>query len=187
MEFAMVEIECLKDQIELKPNPIFKGIGLGAIVMSFVGFNFIFGMLPFEADYTAGDYFGFAFVCVWITVVLTIGFTAFKESSKMVIINDEGVLLKSFLGNRFLAWSEIADFGISYCGQTRGSGNTYDLYFSEKIHPVKNECSKILRGKMIKITINGNWYSDIVYKVMPYCREKTTVTPFVGKHKYHFI
>ena len=81
----MVEIECLKDQIELKPNPIFKGIGLGAIVMSFVGFNLIFGMLPFEADYTAGDYFGFAFVCVWITVVLTIGFTAFKESSKMVI------------------------------------------------------------------------------------------------------
>ncbi len=86
-----------------------------------------------------------------------------------------------------MSWSEIRDWGLSYCGQTRYEGNTYYLYFSKKVYPVKNECRKKLKGKMIKTFVIGNDYAEAVSKIVPFCSERTGIEPFIGKNKHHFI
>lgn len=128
-----------------------------------------------------------AFVCIWIFVVLSMGIFAFATNSKQITINGEGVLCNSWFSQKFIKWADIKDWGLSYCGQTRGEGNTYYLYFSKHECQIKNECKKKLRGKMIKTFIIGNDYFDAVNKIIPFCSEKIDKAPFVGKDKYHFI
>jgi hypothetical protein len=130
---------------------------------------------------------GLAFVSVWVMAVLSASILSFVNYSKQIIINNDGILCKTILNEKLVNWSDIKDWGISYCGQSRGQGNTYDLYFSEHECKVKNECRKKLKGKMMKIYVFQDDYSEVVSEIIPFCSEKTNVKPFIGKDKYHFI
>ena len=183
----MYELSQSKNQITIKRNTTFLGIGIVAILMAITGVRLLFGLLPFEDNYTLADVFGLVFVCVWLTVVLSLGIFAFSTNSKQIIINNDGVLCKSWINKKFIKWADIKDWGLSYCGQTRFEGNTYYLYFSEHECQIINECKKRLKGKMIKTFIIGNDYFDAVSNVIPFCKDKIDIMPFVGKDKYHFI
>ena len=164
------------------------GIGIIAMIMSIIGFRIVFGLLPFEEEYTLENIIVLIFICLWPIIVLSIGISAFVTYSKKIEINDEGVLCCSFFEKTFFKWSEIEDWGLSYCGQTKGAGNTYYFYFSKNLQKTKNECKKALKGKMIKIEVIGDVdYYEVVSMVIPFCKEKTPVEPFIGKDKYHFI
>jgi len=182
----MFELSQSKNQIIIKRNTTFLGIGVVAIIMAIVGVRLLFGLLPFEENYTLADVFGLVFICGWLTVVLSLGIFAFVTNSRQITINDEGVLCKSLFSKAFIRWADIKDWGLSYCGQTRWEGNTYYLYFSKHECQIKNECKKKLKGKMIKTFIYGNDYFDAVNIIIAFCGEKTDKTPFVGKDKYHF-
>ena len=93
----------------------------------------------------------------------------------------------SIIKTKHYDWSEIKDFGLSYSGQVRGGGNTYDLYFSKKQQKTKNNCKKRLKGDVIKIFIFGDDYRVASEKVIPYCEKYATEPPFVGEDKYHFM
>lgn len=183
----MFELSQSKNQIIIKRNTTFLGIGVVTIIMAISGIRLLFGLLPFEENYTFADVLGLVFVCVWVFVVLSMGVFAFATNSKQITINSEGVLCKSWFSKKFIKWADIKDWGLSYCGQTRGEGNTYYLYFSKHECQIKNECKKKLKGKMIKTFIIGNDYFDAVNTIISFCSEKTDITPFVGKDKYHFV
>ena len=183
----MFEHSQSKNQIIIKGNTTFLGIGVVAIIMAIVGIRLVLGLLPFEENYTLVDVFGLVFVCVWVVVVLSMGVFAFGTNSKQITINSEGVFCKSWINKNFIKWDDIQDWGLSYCGQTRGEGNTYYLYFSARECQIKNECSKILKGKMIKTFVIGNDYLDTVGKIIPFCEDKTCIKPFIGEDKYHFV
>jgi len=183
----MFELSQSKNQIIIKRNTTFLGIGVVTIIMAIAGVRLVFGLLPFEENYTFADILGLLFVCAWILTVLSMGVFAFVTNSKQIAINSEGVLCKSWINTNFIKWADIKDWGLSYCGQTRFEGNTYYLYFSKHECQVKNECKKILKGKMIKTFVIGNDYSETVSKIIPFCKEKTSVIPFIGKDKYHLI
>ena len=74
--------------------------------------------------------------------IKSMGIFAFATNSKQITINNDGVLCKSWLHKTFVKWTDIKDWGLSYCGQTRFEGNTYYLYFSEHECPMKNDCKK---------------------------------------------
>ena len=183
----MFELSQPKNQIIIKRNTTFLGIGVVTIIMAIAGIRLVFGLLPFEENYTFADVFGLIFVCVWILIVLSMGIFAFATNSKQITINNDGVLCKSWLHKTFVKWTDVKDWGLSYCGQTRFEGNTYYLYFSEHECPMKNDCKKKLKGKMIRTFVIGNDYSEAVSKIVPFCKEKTDIIPFVGKDKYHLI
>ncbi len=187
----MPEVLQGKSKMIIKSEPMFMGMGIVAIFMSLVGFRLLFGIIEgflyYRSEYGGADLFGFIFVCLWLAVVLRMVAYGFKTGSQQIIIDGDGILCKTWFGKKFIKWSDIKDWGLSYCGQTRGEGNTYYLYFSEHECEIKNECRKKLRGKMIKVTFFEDDYSKAVYKIIPFCREKTSVLPFVGEDKYHFI
>ena len=168
-----------------------KGYFLGhciiATIMAIIGFRILFLLLPFDEGYTLADVLGLIFVCLWIVIVISMGIFAFVTNSKKIEINGEGVLCSTVFKKEFLKWSEIKDWGLSYCGLTRFEGNTYYLYFSKNPQKTKNECKKKLKGKMIKMHVIGNDYVEAVRDVIPFCREKTSAEPFIGKDKFHFI
>ena len=176
-----------QNKITLKGNRIFLGIGVIALIMAITGVRLVFMLLPLEEDHTIMDVLGLIFICFWVTIVLSMGIFAFVTNSKQIEITDEGVLCRSLVTKMFLKWSEIGDWGLSYCGQTRGEGNTYYFYFSKKPQQIKNECKKKLKGKMIKIFVIGSDYAEVVSKVIPFCKERTSIEAFIEKDKYHFI
>ena len=75
--------------------------------MAIAGIRLVFGLLPFEENYTFADVFGLIFVCVWILIVLSMGIFAFATNSKQITINNDGVLCKSWLHKTFVKWTDI--------------------------------------------------------------------------------
>lgn len=176
-----------QNSITVKSDTLFLKIGIATIFMAIVGVRILFGALPLEDDYTSFDVFGLVFICVWLIIVLWMGVFAFLTYSKQIVIDAKGVLFKTWFTKKHIKWVDIKDWGLSYCGQTRGEGNTYYLYFSEHECPIKNECKKKLKGKMIKTFVIGGDYSETISVIIPFCKEKTDIMPFVGKDVFHII
>ncbi len=184
----MFEQSKSKNEIELKNrNSIFKGIAVGAIFMGFMGIQLLCELSLFEEGVSAGDIFGLVFICVWIFATFWMGIMALIASTKKIIVNDEGVQCRTLFSKHKLLWSEIQDWGLSYCGQTRGEGNTYHFYFSTRHHPIKNKYSKRLKGKMIKTVVIGIEYYEYVNEIIPFCTMRTGVPPFIGEDAHHWI
>ena len=183
----MLKLEQSKSKIVLKGNNYFFVMGIVAIIMAAIGCGLILSLLPFEEGYTFSDVFGLIYLCLWVILVLSGAIFSFVTGSKKIIINDDGILCSTFLKKNLLKWAEIKDWGLSYCGQTKGEGNTYYFYFSHEPQRNKNECKKRLKGKMIKTYIIGDDYSEVLSKVIPFCKERTSVEPFIAKDKFHLI
>ena len=179
---------CLTEhKIELKNNDEHMMIGAGALFMAGIGVWLIYSLLPFGETYTFGDVLGFVFVCLWTVAAIVMAVLSISSANAVLRIDRESVSYQSFIQKQVLTWPQIADYGLSYCGQSRGDGNTYDFYFSMEKQTKINECSKKLKGKMIKYTVQEKDYSQIVSKVIPLCRSNTRVEPFVGDDKPHFL
>jgi hypothetical protein len=176
-----------KNQIVFKRNIFFLGIGILILVMFFAGVCFLISLKPLEDMNTFMDYFGLIFIAIWLLLLLLGGMITLETNSKQIIINYEGISSRSWFTKDFILWSEVADWGLSYCGQTKGEGNTYYLYFSKHICPDKNDCRKKLTGKMVKTFIFENEYEDAVKVIIPFCNERTSVKPFIGEDRFHFL
>ena len=183
----MSQIQVKENQIVIKGNSLFLWICCGAAFMAFMGLSLLFEILPFTEEHGTEDIFGLVFMLIWVSIVLWMGFTALSNYKRKITIDDTGVKCSSIIKTKHYDWSEIKDFGLSYSGQVRGGGNTYDLYFSKKQQKTKNNCKKRLKGDVIKILIFGDDYRVASEKVIPYCEKYATEPPFVGEDKYHFI
>ena len=184
---TMFQIIKSSEQLTIKGYRLFAFIGVFALFMGAQVLRLLFLMEPFSGEFPLSDLPGFIFLCLWIVLVWTLGLSAIATSSKQIVIDSEGILCKTWFRKQYIKWPDVKDFGISYCGQTRGEGNTYYLYFSKHECPVKNQCRKKLKGKIIKTYVFEGHYTEVVNKVLPFCKDKTDIPPFVGKDKFHFI
>lgn len=183
----MLNIQQNSDSISLRQKDYFFGGIIITSIMAIIGMFFLCGLLPFEEGYTFVDVFGLMFVLVWETGVIYGIFYYAKEHSTHILVDETGVFCGTCFKKEFVPWSEIKDWGISYCGQTKWEGNTYYLYFSKKQFETKNECRKKLRGKMIQITVFEDEYPQVLEKVIPFCEKHALLKPFIGKDKFHII
>lgn len=183
----MFEYDKVNNQIKIKSYSYFKVGGFFTLAMAFMGIRLLVGMMPFEDGYTGMDVFGLIFVCIWVFGVLSMSVAFFSMGSRQIILSDAGVCSKSCFKEELLDWSDIEDYGLSYCGQTQGEGNTYYLYFSKQTFAVKDNYRKKLRGKMIKTIIMSSDYAETVNVVIPFCRRRTHIEPFIAIDKHHFI
>jgi hypothetical protein len=175
-----------KEQIVLKGYKIFIINGALSIALAIFFGAFTFGFFYYTEEYTFTDVFGLISVCALVASLLALGIYAILNASRQITLTADGILSKSLFGRRYMKWSDVRDFGLSYSCKTRWMGNTYYLYFSENELAAQNECSKNLKGKLIYIHVIGKDYSEAVSKVVPFCKDKTDVIPFSGSDKYHF-
>ncbi len=180
------EFDEKNNQYIFKGNRYFLAFGAGAFFMSFFGIRMIIEMIPFEKDFTGMDVFGLVFLCVWTALVLSFCAYGILSATKKVFISTEGVVNKTLFSENKFYWTEIEDWGLSYYGRMKNEGNAYYLYFSKKAQLVRNECSKRLKGKMIKIVIFEDEYEAIVNDIIPFCSNRTFKKPFIGVNKFHF-
>lgn len=176
-----------KNQVVLMRNGFFLGVGITIIVMFIMGVCLLMSMEPFEDMNTFMDYFGVAFIGIWLLGLLAGGIYTLETNSRRIVINDWGIACRSWFVKDSIQWTDVADWGLSYCGQTKGEGNTYYLYFSKHPCSVKDDCRKRLKGKMIRTFIMESEYEETVSKLIPFCKERTAVEPFVGVDKFHFL
>lgn len=165
----------MQENIEVKGNTFHRVAGIVFLVMACTGVRLLLNMELGE------DIAGVLFLIVWIVITLGWSFCGFFEANKRVSIDEKGVYLRTFISKDFLAWSEIKDWGLSYYGQSRGFGEVFCLYFSKNALQCKGTRKKKLKEKMIKIEIFQEEYTRVVETIIPYCKEKTIVEPFVAK------
>ena len=142
---------------------IFTGFLILAIAVPI--FSAVFKLILRQESFIAEIVFvaAFIFLIFGLSVYsLTVGF-------KKLEITESGVRS----GRRFYSWAKIEDWGVSYYATTRGGDSFYCLYFSE------NKLHEKLKGKMIKFIVSEKNLPKIINNVVPFCKEKTEVAPFI--------
>ncbi len=173
----------------LKSNSLFLKIGIVAIVMEAVGL-YIFIPILSEPVTDGMDYFGFAFLCLWLFGVLLGAVISFYTYSKKLVIDDFGVAYSSLFGKKHLSWNEIKDYGLSYDGRSNDGGhysNSYIVYFASSEQKKKNEHKRKLSKDSLKAYILSEDYRVFTNILIPFCVSKTDVIPFVPREDLHFV
>lgn len=171
----MIEPNSFKNTIIIKGDSLYSIVGIGFSVMAIIGLKLLLDMDPND------NILAYFFIIVWISIVLILSINSFITAGKKLILCDKGIYSKTLISEDFLDWSEVEDWGISYAGSSQGGGEIFYLYFSKNIFPIKNARKKKLKGKVIKIEVFGAEYKKIINSVIPYCKKKTLVDPFVGE------
>lgn len=171
----MFEHNRFKNPIIIRGNSLHSVGGMAFIVMAIIGLNFLLDLDPSDSMSA------YIFIIIWILIVIIFSVCSFIEAGKKVILCDNGIYSYTLISEDFLDWNEIKDWGLSYSGRARGGGEIFYLYFSKKSFQKKSACKKKLKGKMIKIEIFEAEYVKILNNVIPYCKKKISVEPFVGK------
>ena len=115
-------------------------------------------------------------IFVWSLIVYCL-----KKGSARIEINDDGIIYKDLFSSYSYRWAAIRDFGISYSGNGKNGNTYYNLYFSTEKQEIKNMEKKKLKGKMIKLVLDYEESMGARDKVIPFCRKRTAVSPFVSK------
>lgn len=124
-------------------------------------------------------------VDIFVIVLTAIGFVSiciyfYIDSTVRLIIDDKGITKNTIIESRFIPWSEVKDFGVSYCYRSRNI-RVYCLYFSKKELPVKKNYAKKIKGDAIKFIVDGTEDRKLLLDVLPFCKEQIKLSPFVGK------
>ena len=180
-------VNILNDRIVFDCNKLNLFLLIFPIYMFVSGIQLILGLVPFEEDYTGFDVFGFIFACVWTIVVGWMIFYLTFDICKKTVLDSEGITVTFLSYKKELGWQEIKDYGVSYSGKAKADGNVYDFYFATEEQVQKNNFRKKLKGNMIKILVVGEDYYVVTEKVIPFCKSKSSVNPFIGEDKFHII
>ncbi len=180
----MSQIEMTPQSVIIRGNRFFLGFSIVGFVMAAFGIAQTVELLSdFRDGFSGVDVFGTAFMLVWTGIAVTFGVFGLRQMRGTVVIDDTGVTCRRLFLKTFYRWGEIADWGISYGGQSNANGvslGTYELYFSKTPQLNKDYSSKKLRGPMIRCYILGGEAADVIGKVLPFCMLRTFVQPFVS-------
>ena len=98
-----------------------------------------------------------------------------------LILSGDGVRYGYRARTKFLPWSEVADWGISYKEHQKSVGALYYIYFSGTICEAENARTKKLRACSIKALVVDKDLDEIRDAVISFCSERTKVKPFLPK------
>lgn len=171
----------------VKPYTMQISIGIFAVLMGCLVACLLNELTVEGIGNTVMDYLGLVFVSLWIILICWMGIYSIVAGLRTVVVDEFGVSCSVLFFKRSYYWEDITDFGISYCGQARGEGKTYYLYFSKRVQRTKDKYKKRLKGQMIKTFIYQKHYSDVTDELFPFCRKFARVEPFVAEDKFHFI
>jgi len=174
---------------EIRSNRLHLKIGIVAMIMGCVGLCFFVTMFS-EFDSSPVDWFGAAFICLWLCLVFSGALVSFYRYSKTFYIGEEGVSYCSMFSKRYLAWRDIKDYGLSYEGRAQEGGsysNSYLLYFAVEQQASKSKYKKKMTKDTLKISVSSDDYTYFSEKVMPFCAKKIDVVPFLPEDVPHFF
>ena len=155
----------------LKYNAYFVFTGFLLLAIAVFLFSAVFKLVLGQKSFVPTDILDIVFVAAFVFTVLGFSVYCLVSGFKKLEITESGVRS----GRRFCKWSEIRDWGVFYYSTVRGGDSFYCLYFSE------NKQHKKPKGKMIKFIVAEKNLSEIVNGVIPFCKEKTEIPPFIFK------
>lgn len=172
--------------VKIRGNHLFLLGSIFGIIMAVVGVVLLIKTIC-NSEFLTEDIAGIVFISIWISVAFGLGFSLLIAATKELVLDDKGILSASLIKKDFLNWSEVKDWGLSYCGQTRGEGNTYYLYFSNKELESKSNDKKKLKGVKIKVYVLEREYTETVAKIVTYCKKHIAAEPFIPEINFHFL
>lgn len=166
-----MKLEKTKNDIILKYDAHLIFNGFLMLTTAVFLFSAVFKLVLGQKSFMPTDIFDIVFVAAFVFLVFGLSVYSLTVGFKKLEITESGVRS----GRRFYKWSEIRDWGVFYYSTVRGGDSFYCLYFSE------NKQHKKPKGKMIKFIVAEKNLSEIVNGVIPFCKEKTEIPPFIFK------
>ena len=164
-----MKIEKSEDRMILKYNAYFVFTGFLLLAIDVFLFSAVFKLILRQKSFVPTDILDIVFVAAFVFTVLGFSVYCLISGFKKLEITERGVRS----GRRFYEWAKIKDWGVSYYATTRSGDSFYCLYFSEK------KIDKKLKGKMIKFIVSEKNFHKIINDVIPFCKEKTEISPFI--------
>ena len=164
-----MKIEKSKNSIRLKYNAYFLFTGFLIFAIAVFLFSAVFKIILIQESFIPTDIADIVFITAFIFLVFGLSVYSLISGFKKLEITESGVRS----GRRFYSWAEIKDWGVSYYATVRSGDSFYCLYFSE------NKLHGKLKGKMIKFIVSEKNLSEIIDEVIPFCKEKTEVSPII--------
>lgn len=195
-------MQCRKEdnQIILRPMAEMAVIGVFATFFVIIGFFILVSLFrqedgTFSADgFLTFDWFGVAFIVVWISVASWMAYTAlYSKIRYCIVIDNRGIHEKGvpFGKGKDLCWSEVRDYGYYFVGNYNFNGRTggmYRLYFSPSLLESKNAYRKKANSDMIQIDIDECELMDVAENtVFPFCRQYRSFEPNTVDIRHHFM
>ena len=166
-----MKLEKTKNDIILKYDAHLIFNGFLILTTAVFLFSAVFKLILRQKSFVPTDILDIVFVAAFVFTVLGFSVYCLISGFKKLEITEGGVRS----GRRFYEWAKIKDWGVSYYATTRGGDSFYCLYFSEK------KLDKKLKGKMIKFIVSEKNFHKIINVVIPFCKERTDVSPFIFK------
>lgn len=174
---GIVQVTQTENGFRLKQEP-----GFFRIFIAFLGGMLLFAgyhLLHMLTAEDGRDYIGIAFISLWLLVGLAVlVFCPLQKLSLRVELSAKGIFYSSWFRKKDILWSELKDYGISFDGRDKMGRNTYILYFSDEVLPLKNTKKK-LRAVPVQLDMISEDYAGICNKVLPYCGRYTGLKPFL--------
>ena len=164
-------------QIILYGNELFLMIGIVAAAFFCLGIYLLITCIWPEDGVV--DWLGTCFVGGWTCMGLFMAVRSLNEAFTELVIDAKGVQLRRPLGKRYIPWNEIGEWGLSYEGIANHDDDAYEFYFAPEPQPEKNESSRKLRKEVLRCTVIGEEYRQVVLEVLPFCQRYARVKPFV--------
>lgn len=182
-----MKIEKNDNSIVLGGNELFSAIGAVALFFVCVGIRLIFSMLPQGQENADADLFGLCFIAVWTCLAAWMALYGINQARTELVLDEGGVEVRSLFRKRRINWNQIREYGLSYEGIANHEDNGYEFYFAEEPQQEKNEYSRKLEKQVLRFTVIGEEYEQVVQEVLPYCNRYARVKPFVPEDVEHLI
>jgi hypothetical protein len=180
-----MKIKKEEEKLVLSGNELFGAIGIVAIFFFCVGIRLLIACIWPEDGIT--DWFGTALVAIWTCLALWMALRSINDALTCLVLDENGAELRRPFGKKRIAWSQVRDWGLSYVGLANHDDNAYEFYFAEEPQQEKNEYARKLTLRVLRYTVIGEEYQQVVQEVLPVCRRVARVAPFVPEDVPHMI
>lgn len=180
-----MKIERSGKTLVLSGNELFGMIGMAAFFFFLVGIRLLIACIWPEDGIV--DWLGTGLVACWTCLALWMAVRSVNDALTQLVLDETGVELRRPLGKKRIAWNQVRDWGLSYAGTANHEDNTYEFYFAKEPQQEKNEYSRKLQKHVLRYTVIGEEYDQVLKEVLPLCHQYARVAPFIPEDVPHLI
>ena len=125
---------------------------------------------------------GIVAISFWTLTDAIMMYLVLSEHYSTYVLSESGVLVTSPFRKKGIAWSEIADYGLSFVAKNKYGHALFNLYFSPTVLGVKRGCAKKLDRRTLKIHIMLAYFERdraVAEKIFSFAGEYTSAEPFI--------
>lgn len=177
---AESRVEIQEDRIVIRRSLWYIIVAIIALWLSVLAGNMIYEALPRweEWHWELGTVLEMIVLSFWFLLSLGFAASAIFIRSCRLILDREGVTLRSLLRTKRISWDHLRDYGVAYFVHDRDHV-LYSLYFADIELEYDDIGRKRIPHSAVSFDLQDTLLDRYVVPIMDFCAEQTDVLPFL--------